>query len=163
MQIPADKDYLIKRETLDNIANAIRDKKGTTELIKAEDMASEIASISSGGGEVVALTNMQSKTATNLAFKCEKKPICVFINWIQSSTSAFYSGYCLIDAGFQLSDTGYNRLYEHHWVTNNGIRKAGYISCVWEATGSLVFTASSSSYGFVTTTASGAYKAYAIY
>lgn len=38
-------DYLIKGETLTDIANAIRSKTGGTDDIKAKDMASSIQSI----------------------------------------------------------------------------------------------------------------------
>ena len=41
-------DYLIKGETLTNIADAIRSKTGSTEDIKAKDMASTIETISTG-------------------------------------------------------------------------------------------------------------------
>ena len=40
----------VQEEKLKAIADAIREKKGTTEPIKASDFASEILSIESGGG-----------------------------------------------------------------------------------------------------------------
>ena len=39
------------RTYLTGIADAIREKKGTTDPINAQDFASEIASISTGGGD----------------------------------------------------------------------------------------------------------------
>ena len=44
-------EYIIQRETLESIANAVREKKGTTGLIPVSSLASEISSIESGGGE----------------------------------------------------------------------------------------------------------------
>lgn len=43
-------EYLIQSETLTGIADAIREKKGTTDLIPVTELASEIASIEAGGG-----------------------------------------------------------------------------------------------------------------
>ena len=43
-------DYLIHDSTLEDIADAIRSKTGGSSLIEPEDMPSEIASISGGGG-----------------------------------------------------------------------------------------------------------------
>lgn len=43
-------EYLIQHETLESIADAIREKKGTTDLIPVESLAEEIASIEAGGG-----------------------------------------------------------------------------------------------------------------
>lgn len=43
-------DYLIKGETLTDIANAIRGKTGSTSTIKAQDFATEIEGIQAGGG-----------------------------------------------------------------------------------------------------------------
>ena len=43
-------EYIIQRETLESIANAVREKKGTTDLIPVSSLASEILSIESGGG-----------------------------------------------------------------------------------------------------------------
>ena len=52
--------YTIKQETLTEIANAVRAKKGTTAAIAVGDLASEINSISTGGGSL----NLQEKTVT---------------------------------------------------------------------------------------------------
>ena len=57
----------IQEEKLKAIADAIREKKGTTEPIKASDFASEILSIeSSGGGEenanIYKLEQVQNET-----------------------------------------------------------------------------------------------------
>lgn len=43
-------EYRIHSETLEGIADAIREKTGDSALIAPEDMATEIASISGGGG-----------------------------------------------------------------------------------------------------------------
>ena len=45
-------EYIIQRETLESIANAVREKKGTTDLIPVTSLASEISSIESGGGDI---------------------------------------------------------------------------------------------------------------
>lgn len=45
-------EYIIQRETLESIANAVREKKGTTGLIPVSSLASEILSIESGGGDI---------------------------------------------------------------------------------------------------------------
>jgi hypothetical protein len=52
--------YTIKQETLTEIANAVRTKKGTTAAIAVSDLAREINSISTGGGTL----NLQEKTVT---------------------------------------------------------------------------------------------------
>ena len=43
-------EYIIQSETLTNIANAIREKSGKTDLILVSSMADEISNISGGGG-----------------------------------------------------------------------------------------------------------------
>lgn len=56
----------IQEEKLKAIADAIREKKGTTEPIKASNFASEILSIESGGGEenanIYKLEQVQNET-----------------------------------------------------------------------------------------------------
>ena len=52
-------DYLL------DIANAIREKKGTTEPINAQDFSAEIASIETGGGESGGGTTGASAGAIN--------------------------------------------------------------------------------------------------
>ena len=42
------------KDFLTDVADAIREKKGTTDLINPQDFAAEIASIQSGGGAVAA-------------------------------------------------------------------------------------------------------------
>jgi hypothetical protein len=42
--------YLIQEETLTDIADAIREKKDSTDSIAVKDMATEIESIEAGGG-----------------------------------------------------------------------------------------------------------------
>ena len=56
--------YLISDTTLTNIANAIRTKKGTSALIDPADMATEIASISGGGGTINNLNVTSNGTYT---------------------------------------------------------------------------------------------------
>ena len=43
-------DYMIKEKTLTDIADAIREKKGSSSSIAAKDMADEILTIPTGGG-----------------------------------------------------------------------------------------------------------------
>ena len=43
---------LIQESTLTDIANAIREKKGTTDALDPANFATEISSIASGGGEI---------------------------------------------------------------------------------------------------------------
>ena len=50
-------EYLIQSETLTGIADAIRAKKGTTDLIPVQNLASEIASIEGSGGGGTGGTN----------------------------------------------------------------------------------------------------------
>lgn len=45
--------YVIERSTLEDIANAIREKKGTTDNILVSNLADEITSIVTGGGNVI--------------------------------------------------------------------------------------------------------------
>lgn len=42
----------IEETTLTAIANAIREKEGTTELVPVNDMATRIKAIEAGGGEI---------------------------------------------------------------------------------------------------------------
>jgi len=44
------------KDFLTDVANAIREKKGTTDLINPQDFAAEIASIQSGGGNAITST-----------------------------------------------------------------------------------------------------------
>lgn len=48
-------DYMIKGETLTNIANAIRAKSGSSATMTPEQMSTEIENISTGGGDIDAL------------------------------------------------------------------------------------------------------------
>ena len=48
-------EYLIKSETLQDIANALREKTGETGTFKVQDFATEIREIQSGGGDIDAL------------------------------------------------------------------------------------------------------------
>lgn len=54
-------------ELLTNIANAIRNKKGTTELIPAQNFANEINSLPSGD-ELIAEYEITDSTTTNVVF-----------------------------------------------------------------------------------------------
>ena len=47
-----DENYLIKSETLEDIADAIREKTGSQDTIAVSDFASEIENIPSGGGDL---------------------------------------------------------------------------------------------------------------
>ena len=59
-------EYLIQGETLTAIANAIRAKRGITDTIIAEDFASEILSISTGGGSNQKFAQLINGTLTEL-------------------------------------------------------------------------------------------------
>lgn len=65
-------EYLIQGATLTAIADAIREKEGTTDAIPAADMAARIEAIESGGGDMdvmitgVGLTEISSDTATSV-------------------------------------------------------------------------------------------------
>ena len=54
-------DYLIHDSTLEDIADAIRSKTGSSALINPEDMPTEIASIETGGGGGGSLPSIISK------------------------------------------------------------------------------------------------------
>ena len=58
--------YAIEKSTLDNIGNAIRGKKGTTEPIPVANLADEISSISGGGSQANKLAELISGNVTAL-------------------------------------------------------------------------------------------------
>ena len=45
--------YLIEEATLTGIADAVREKKGTSDLIQVSNLATEISNIQGGGGEYI--------------------------------------------------------------------------------------------------------------
>jgi len=69
--------YVIDENTLTNIGNAVRSKKGTSDLIPVPDLASEILSIPTGGGGKSFLlredniTVISSPSLTQVATGCE--------------------------------------------------------------------------------------------
>lgn len=52
-------DYLIKKEILDDIGNAIREKKKSVELIQVVDIADEILTLETGGTPLIAQTEQE--------------------------------------------------------------------------------------------------------
>ena len=63
-------DYLIDGSTLEDIADAIRSKTGGSSLIAPEDMPTEIASISGGGGATSFTFNPSTNVTNNSAPSC---------------------------------------------------------------------------------------------
>lgn len=57
--------YLIQSETLANIADAIREKTGSTDQLSPTAMASAIAGIQAGGGDDGSFKGVIERTATN--------------------------------------------------------------------------------------------------
>lgn len=62
-------DYIIQSGTLESIGNAIREKKGTTDLIPVTSLASEILSIGDGGSAniVYGTINVNKKQTITIA------------------------------------------------------------------------------------------------
>lgn len=52
-------DYLIKKEVLDDIGNAIREKKKSVDLIQVVDIANEILTLETGGTPLIAKTETE--------------------------------------------------------------------------------------------------------
>ena len=122
------KDFLI------DVADAIREKKGTTDLINPQDFSAEIASIETGGGAVVASAVVAPKEV-NLrdydgkvlyAYTKEqflklsalpelptaKGLICEGWNWTLESAKTYVEKYGMLEIGANyITDDGKTRLY----------------------------------------------------
>lgn len=73
-------DYIIQSGTLESIANAIREKKGTTDLIPVTSLASEISSIESGSNANIVYGSINTnKTQTIRIAGIPRTPISICI------------------------------------------------------------------------------------
>lgn len=97
-------DYMIKGETLTNIANAIRAKLGSSATMTPEQMSTEIENISVGGGDIDALidgsiegdiTSNVSKLKSYAFYYCDKITSISLPNIINISSNAFSNCYGL--------------------------------------------------------------------
>lgn len=116
---------------LTDVANAIREKKGTTDKINPQDFSAEIASIESGGGEVVSKAPNDvnffdhegvihySYTAEEFLALTEMPPlptkkglICQGWNWTFEEAMEYVAEYGILDVGAMfITDDGATRLY----------------------------------------------------
>ena len=89
--------YLINGDTLSNIADAIRDKKGTSDTILVENMAEEISGI--GGGDIKSLLdksitsisdNSITTIGTNAFYNCTALETFHFPKLTTIGSSAFF-------------------------------------------------------------------------
>ena len=87
--------YLIEEATLTGIADAVREKKGTSDLIQVSNLANAIASITTGGGGEVEPIVLSG----DCEYACAGAVACVYINLfgntistsnITSSSKMFY-------------------------------------------------------------------------
>ena len=116
---------------LTDVADAIRAKKGITDKINPQDFASEIASIESGGGEVVSKAPNDvnffdhegiihySYTADEFSALTEMPPlptkkglVCQGWNWTYEEAMEYVAEYGILDVGaMYITDDGATRLY----------------------------------------------------
>ena len=121
-----------------DVADAIRAKKGTTEKINPQDFANEIASIESGGGEVVSKAPNDvnffdhegiihySYTADEFLALTEMPPlptkkglVCQGWNWTYEEAMEYVAEYGILDVGAMfITDDGATRLYIR--IANDG-------------------------------------------
>ena len=117
------------KDFLTDVANAIREKKGTTDLINPQDFSAEIASIQSGGGAVVLAndvtfydydgTILHSYTKDEFLALTEFPPlptrgglICQEWNWDFAEAVGYVAEYGCLDIGATyITDDGKTRLY----------------------------------------------------
>ena len=93
-------EYLIKSETLQDIANALREKTGETGTFKVQDFATEIREIQAGGGDIDGLIEGTLTEITSNATKlrryafaeCRALTTASFPNVTSMNGEAFY--YC---------------------------------------------------------------------
>lgn len=159
----------IKEQTLKNIADAIREKAGTTDPIKVKDMASAIADIPSGGGQIVKLpmAEVDSNRSTCGFPNCPSKPKYIHLVYGMLSGN-YYSGSSVIGAAFTLKDDGtYTKVYESHFNgSSQGMRYYNYVNVAYkEDSQRLEFTVTTSptTYGFTPTTTYGKYMCWVVY
>ena len=120
------------KDFLTDVANAIREKKGTTDLINPQDFSAEIASIKSGGGggATSALakavnfrdydgTILHSYTKDEFLALTELPPlptreglICQEWNWDYADAVEYVTEYGVLEVGATyITDDGKTRLY----------------------------------------------------
>lgn len=119
------------KDFLTDVANAIREKKGTTDKINPQNFSAEIASIESGGGEVVSKAPNDvnffdhegiihySYTAEEFLALAEMPPlptkkglICQGWNWTWQEAYDYVAEYGILDVGAMfITDDGATRLY----------------------------------------------------
>ena len=122
------------KDFLTDVADAIREKKGTTDLINPQDFSAEIASIETGGGAAVASAVVAPKEVNFRdydgvvlhAYTAEqflklsalpelptaKGLICEGWNWTLESAKTYVEKYGLLEIGANyITDDGKTRLY----------------------------------------------------
>ena len=118
------------KDFLTDVADAIREKKGTTDLINPQDFSAEIASIQSGGGAVAVSakavnfrdydgTILHSYTKDEFLALTELPPlptreglICQEWNWNFADAVEYVSEYGVLEVGATyITDDGKTRLY----------------------------------------------------
>ena len=91
--------YLIEETTLTGIADAVRQKKGTTDLIQVSNLATEISNIQGGGGDFpseITIPNTTSGSSANI-FNYRNN-----LNWLIDLKIPIK--FLIYDPGFQFSD-----------------------------------------------------------
>jgi hypothetical protein len=139
-------DYLIHDSTLEDIADAIRAKTGGSSLIAPEDMASVIASISTGG---IVLPSFLSKVdggsftyATDTAIQGNKvshnlgvkpKGYIIWSDDVMMDGNAYANQTLMFSYGIGLP-----------WVNNGSTNTTGYSYAMWRRTNGGVTEANNS-------------------
>ena len=73
---------LVEETSLQNIANSIREKTGTTDTYKPSEMASAISSIETGGGDTSIEDGLLTRTLSNISnSRITTLPSYVFYNY----------------------------------------------------------------------------------
>ena len=152
----------ISTDTLTDIADAIREKAGTTDTIKVKDMATAIATIPSGEGQLVRLSDGTIESDRSaITFTCDGKPKYAHLVY-GMGRSSYYSSSSVIGVVYTLRDDGtYYKAYESHFNgSSQGIRYGNSITMSYDETNkTLTFTCNTtpSTYGFTPTTTYGKY------